>query len=164
MYAETENYVLSETTSENIHLNTAIELTAFYNNNICRLKDVVQPDTMYLILTVPMRIWDHRSFELINKLEAEKGNMPCAKVILIAYGTTLRDMRVKISAVKGLLPFYMTPLEDIGLPADKPNRSYLIFTSDGQTASHTLSFEHGSTQYLPEFIRILSEKYCKQAN
>ena len=164
MNVETGNFILSETGLNNIHLNMEMEVTAFNNNHTCQLKDVVHPGTMYLVLTVPMRIWDHRSFDLINQLKTEKRNIPCVQVIILGYGTTLRDMRVKISSFKELPPFYMTPLADIGLPAVKPNNAYLIFTDDGKSAIHSISFEHGSTQYLTEFIGKLAGKYCEKTN
>ena len=57
MYDEVKNYIITETESDSIRLNMEIELTS-YNNNTCMLKDVVHPDTMYLILIIPMSYWE----------------------------------------------------------------------------------------------------------
>jgi len=71
-------------------------------------------------------------------------------------------MKLKNNSLKELFPTYMTPLDDIGLPVGKSKIPYLIFTNDGKTAKHVLKFEKGSTKYLNEYIKILSEKYCEE--
>ena len=163
MYDEIRNHVLTETESDSIHLDMEMELTSF-NNNPCPFKEVIHPDTAYLILTVPMSYWVQWTFELIKKLETEKERIPCVQTIVIVYGSSLRDMKVKVNSFKELLPVYMTPLDNIGLPASKPDIPYLIFTNDGKKVQHTLTFERGSTKFLSEYIGILSEKYCEQTN
>ena len=160
MYNEANNYILTETESDSIRLNMDMELASF-TNGPCQLNDVVRLDTMYLILTVPMNYWVNWTFELIQKLETEREKIPCVQIKVIIYGSTLRDMKVNYNFLKERFSVYMTPLGNIGLPVEKSNKPCLIFINDMKTAGHSLMFDNGSTRYLNEFIKILSEKYCK---
>ena len=159
-YNEVKNYILTETVSDSIHLPLETELFSF-SNDTCQLKDVIHPDTMYLILTISMRYWATWTFDLIKKLEVEKGKIPCVQIRIITYGNSLRDMKVKMNSFKDIFPIHMTSLDNVGLPISKSDNPCIIFTNDGKTAVHALTFEHNSTRYLDEFIQILFEKYCE---
>jgi len=157
---ESYSRIISGIESDNLPLNLKTELTS-YSNNLRSLKDVIRPDSMYLILRYPLTYCGDCINEICTRLEMLKDSIPGINVNIIASGGSVREMKVKMHPYREAFPVYLMLLNNFGLPIDRSNIPYLVFTNDGKTAKHTLIVDANSGELLQKYVKMLSNRYCK---
>ena len=91
-----------------------------------------------------------------------KDKIPCIKIIVITYGGTARETKIKMLSYEDKFSVYRSLLNDFILPIDYSNIPKMIFIDDGKTSKHTLIIGAESAELLlHDYIKMLSMKYCK---
>jgi len=151
--------IISGIESDNLPLNLNAELCS-YDKSFLTLKNIIHPDSMYLIFKYPMDYCGECVNEICTLLEVLKDSIPCINIKILACSGFFRDMRVKLLPYKDKFPLYLMLLKNIGLPLDNSNIPYMIFVNDGKTTKHTLIVDYGSEEFLKKYIQMLSKRYC----
>jgi hypothetical protein len=156
---ENQYRIIPSIESDNVSVNLTGELIS-YDKNLCDIKKILHPDSMYLIFRYPLSYCGDCVNEIYTRLEQFKDSIPCIHTIIITSGGTIREMKVKMHPYKDIFPVYLMPVNDFGLPIDKSNVPYLVFVNDAMTSKHTLIIGPNSSDLLQKYIQILSKKYC----
>lgn len=126
------------------------------------LKEVLHPDSMYLIFKYPGSYCDDCIEKISERIKIMKESMECIHVIVIYQGSSMREMRIKVRNFKEDLPVYLLKVNDFGLPIDESQVPYMTFVNDGKTSKHTLILNPNQLDVLSAYMQTLSEKYCKK--
>jgi len=131
-----------------------------HDNKQSTLKEILHPDSMYLIFRYSVSYCGDCIHEICTKLVQLRDSIPCVNIIIIVSGGTFREMKVKMYPYKDVFPIFLMLNNDLDLPADKSNVPYMFFINDTKTTKHTLVIDPNSLDLLQEYIQTLSKKYC----
>jgi len=154
------SHIISNLMSDNVCLNLKKKMLSFDKYEYL-FKDVIHPDTMYLIFRNSSQFCSSCIHEILENLNVLKNHIPCIRVLVIVSNSSFREMKVKMLPFKDQLPVYMITDNDIGLSADESELPYLTFINDGKTSKHTFILDANSSVLLLDYIQMLSQKYCK---
>lgn len=145
--------------SDNELLNVDSKLVS-YNKESLEFKDVISPDSMYLILKYPAGYCDDCIDKICERIKIMKTGMSCIHIVVLVQAPSLRDMKIKVRNFKDEIPTYLLKANDLGLPLDESNVPYITFVNDGKTSKHTILVNSNQLEVLSAYLQTITEKYC----
>ena len=158
---ESNSRIIASMESDNLSLDMETEIVSIEDKNVCYLKDIIHPDSMYLIFRVPLNYCGDCINDIFERLQVLEDSISCIRIIAIASGGTTREMKVKLLPFKDKFEIYQALLSGIGLPLDWSNIPYMVFTNNGKTSKHIFIIDSPSIELLNDYIILLSKKYCE---
>lgn len=123
-------------------------------------KDVIHPDSMYLILKYPGDYCDDCIDKICERIKIMKSGMTDIHIVVLVQAGSLREMKIKARNFKDSIPTYLLNANNLGLPVDESNVPYITFVKDGKTSRHTLLVNQNQLDVLSGYLQTLTEKYC----
>ena len=159
---ENNNRMVSHIELDNKYLKTDMELMPVNEKALLYWKDVIHPDSMYLIFKYPLSYCGDCIHTILESMEKLQDSIPCIRFIVLANRGTTREMKVKLLPYKDKFTMYHFPhLSLFGFDDGFSNLPYMTFVNDGKTSKHTLIVGANSTALLHEYIQMLAKKYCE---
>lgn len=153
--------IYADMNSDNVMIDSDIEVMSF-DKSRTMLKDIISPDSMYLILKYPGTYCDDCIEKIYERIKILKDIMGEIHVFVLYQGSSLREMRIKLHDVDNSIPVYLLKTGTLGLPLDGSNLPYLTFVDDGKISKHTLIANPNQLDLLSGYLQTLADKYCEK--
>ena len=158
---ENKNRMISNMELDNKNMKDDMQVISISNNTLLTIKDIIHPDTMYLILKYPLSYSSDCIHTILDNMEKHQDSIPCIRFIVLANRGTTREMKVKLLPYIDKFPMYhFLHFSLFGFDDGFSNLPYISFV-DGKTSKHTLILGSNSTELLHDYIQMLSKKYCE---